>query len=108
MSLVRVQYRPYNLFVQDYPKPDGTTTYTDLGKFFGDQGAYFDIGSESNNLFLISDLRNLLDTQRQERLDGYKEFLVKALDTIRSRSEPLSHLSASTCISSSYLMRTLT
>jgi hypothetical protein len=62
----------------DYPKPDGTTTYTDLVKFFGDQGAYFDIGSENNNLFQIPDQRNLPDTRRQKRLDDYKEFLVKA------------------------------
>ncbi len=71
-----------NVISLDYPKPDGTTTYTDLVKFFGDQGAYFDIGSESNNLFQIPDLRNLPDNQRQERLDDYKEFLVKALDTM--------------------------
>jgi hypothetical protein len=71
-----------NVISLDYPKPDGTTTYTDLVKFFGDQGAYFDIGSESNNLFQIPDLRHLGDKQRQERLDDYKEFLVKALDTM--------------------------
>jgi hypothetical protein len=71
-----------NVISLDYPKPDGTTTYTDLVKFFGDQGAYFDIGSERNNLFQIPDLRNLPDAQRQERLDDYKEFLVKALDTM--------------------------
>jgi hypothetical protein len=33
-----------NVISLDYPKPDGTTTYTGLAKFFGDQGAYFDIG----------------------------------------------------------------
>lgn len=71
-----------NVISLDYPKPDGTTTYTDLVKFFGDQGAYFDIGSESNNLFQIPDLRDLPEAQRQERLDDYKEFLVKALDTM--------------------------
>ncbi|MGG6242139.1 hypothetical protein ACQ4N7_26270 [Nodosilinea sp. AN01ver1] len=48
-----------NVISLDYPKPDGTTTYTDLVKFFGDQGAYFDIGSESNNLFQIPDLNEL-------------------------------------------------
>jgi hypothetical protein len=71
-----------NVISLDYPKPDGTTTYTDLVKFFGDQGAYFDIGSERNNLFQIPDLRELPEAQRQERLDDYKEFLVKALDTM--------------------------
>ncbi|MEO0807977.1 MAG: hypothetical protein AAFY33_16885 [Cyanobacteria bacterium J06643_4] len=71
-----------NVISLDYPKPDGTTTYTDLVKFFGDQGAYFDIGSESNNLFQIPDLRHLPEKEQQERLDDYKEFLVKALDTM--------------------------
>lgn len=71
-----------NVISLDYPKPDGTTTYTDLVKFFGDAGAYFDIGSERNNLFQIPNLRALPEQQRQERLDDYKEFLVKALDTM--------------------------
>lgn len=39
-----------NVISLDYPKSDGTTIYTDLVKFFSDQGAYFDVGSESNNL----------------------------------------------------------
>jgi hypothetical protein len=71
-----------NVISLDYPKPDGTTTYTDLVKFFGDAGAYFDIGSESNNLFQVPDLRHLPEKQRSERLDDYKEFLVKALNTM--------------------------
>ena len=71
-----------NVISLDYPKPDGTTTYTDLVKFFGDKGAYFDVGSETNNLFQIPDLRHLPDKQQSERLDDYKEFLVKALDTM--------------------------
>jgi hypothetical protein len=49
-----------NVISLDYPKPDGTTTYTDLVKFFGEQGAYFDIGSERNNLIQLPDLRHLL------------------------------------------------
>jgi hypothetical protein len=71
-----------NVISLDYPKPDGTTTYTDLVKFFGDQGAYFDIGSERNNLFQIPDLRHLSCEQQEERLEDYKEFLVKALNTM--------------------------
>jgi hypothetical protein len=71
-----------NVIALDYPKPDGTTTYTDLVRFLGNQGAYFDIGSERNNLFQIPDLRHLPSQQQEERLDDYKEFLVKALDTM--------------------------
>jgi len=40
--------------VVDFPKPDGTSTFTDFTKNLG--GAYFDISKESNNLFQIPDL----------------------------------------------------
>lgn len=71
-----------NVISLDYPKPDGTTTYTDLVKFFGEDGAYFDIGSECNNLFQIPDVRHLPASVQKERLEDYTEFLVKALDTM--------------------------
>jgi hypothetical protein len=48
-----------NVISLDYPKPDGTTTYTDLVKFFGDQGAYFDIGSETQQSVSDSRSQNL-------------------------------------------------
>jgi hypothetical protein len=66
----------------DYPKADGTTTYTDLVRFFGDQGAYFDVGSEANNLFQLPDVRFLSERQKRERTDEYQEFLVQALTTM--------------------------
>jgi hypothetical protein len=71
-----------NVISLDYPKPDGTTTYTDLVKFFGENGAYFDVGSECNNLFQIPDVRHLPRAVQKERLEDYTEFLVKALDTM--------------------------
>jgi hypothetical protein len=33
----------------DFPKPDGTSTFTDYTRFIGDIGAYFDISKESSN-----------------------------------------------------------
>jgi hypothetical protein len=71
-----------NVVALDYPKPDGTTTFTDLVKFYGDQAAYFDVGLERNNLFQIPDLRHLSIQKQEERLEDYKEFLVKALNTM--------------------------
>jgi|GEM_PF-156745 len=43
---------PVHIF--DFPKPDGTSTFTDYTNNLG--GAYFDISKESNNLFQIPDL----------------------------------------------------
>lgn len=63
----------------DYPKPDGTSTFSDYTEFMGEQGAYFDIGKQSNNLFEIPDLRALPDDKQQERFQDYKDFLASAL-----------------------------
>ena len=66
----------------DFPKPDGTSTFTDYTKFLGKAGAYFDIGSESNNLFELPDLRHLPLKEQKERLEDYKSFLEGALMTM--------------------------
>jgi hypothetical protein len=63
----------------DYPKPDGTSTFSDYTEFMGEQGAYFDISKQSNNLFEIPDLRSLPDDVQQERYQDYKDFLASAL-----------------------------
>jgi hypothetical protein len=63
----------------DYPKPDGSSTFTDYTHFLGDNGAYFDIGTESNNLFEMPDLRSLSEEQQRERFEDYKGFLESAL-----------------------------
>ncbi len=64
----------------DYPKPDGTSTFTDYTKFLGQ--AYFDILKESNNLFEIPDLRGIEATEQQERFQDYRAFLESALVTM--------------------------
>jgi hypothetical protein len=66
----------------DFPKPDGTSTFTDYTDFMGKDGAYFDIGSESNNLFELPDLRSLPLKEQQERFEDYKSFLEGALMTM--------------------------
>ena len=63
----------------DYPKPDGTSTFTDYTKFMGEDGAYFDIALESSNLFELPNLGSLPSTLQEERFEDYKDFLATAL-----------------------------
>lgn len=66
----------------DYPKPDGTSTFTDYTHFMEENGAYFDISKESNNLFEKPNLQGLdLETQK-DRLRDYEAFLELALTTM--------------------------
>lgn len=66
----------------DFPKPDGTSTFTDYTAFVGEKGAYFDISKESNNLFEQPDLRSLSPEEQRERLQDYVAFLESALMTM--------------------------
>ncbi|MDZ8264102.1 helicase HerA domain-containing protein [Nostoc sp. ChiQUE01b] len=66
----------------DYPKPDGTSTFTDYTNLLGKDGAYFDISKESNNLFELPDLRNLDEETIKERMNDFKEFLKSVLMTM--------------------------
>ncbi|MBV6627376.1 MAG: hypothetical protein KI793_31290 [Rivularia sp. (in: Bacteria)] len=63
----------------DYPKPDGTSTFTDYTQFMDKDGAYFDIGKESSNLFELPNLRSLPQKLQQERFEDYKDFLATAI-----------------------------
>lgn len=66
----------------DYPKPDGTSTFTDYTAFMGLNGAYFDISKESNNLFEQPDLRSLTSEEQRDRFQDYVAFLESALMTM--------------------------
>jgi hypothetical protein len=66
----------------DFPKPDGTSTFTDYTEFVGDKGAYFDISKQSNNLFEQPDLRSLSVEEQRERFQDYAAFLESALMTM--------------------------
>ncbi|BAZ33826.1 hypothetical protein NIES4074_63400 (plasmid) [Cylindrospermum sp. NIES-4074] len=66
----------------DYPKPDGTSTFTDYTNLLGENGAYFDISKESNNLFELPDLRGMDAKLRNERLNDFQEFLKSVLMTM--------------------------
>lgn len=66
----------------DFPKPDGTSTFTDYTEFMGKKGAYFDISKQSNNLFEQPDLSSLNPEQQRDRLLDYTTFLESALMTM--------------------------
>ncbi len=73
----------------DYPKPDGTSTFTDYTNFMGEDGAYFDISKEANNLFELPDLRGLDAELRKERMTDFKEFLKSTLMTMVLGTNPI-------------------
>ncbi|WP_414526589.1 hypothetical protein [Nodularia chucula] len=66
----------------DFPKPDGSSTFTDYTEFMEGNGAYFDISKESNNLFEQPDLRSLSPEEQRDRLLDYTGFLESALMTM--------------------------
>ncbi len=63
----------------DYPKADGSSTFSDYTQFMGDKGAYFDIGKEASNLFELPNLKGLDSQTQTERFEDYKDFLQEAL-----------------------------
>jgi hypothetical protein len=66
----------------DYPKPDGSSTYTTYTEFMEQRGAYFDVGKESVNLFDRPNLRRLPPEVREERFEDYKDFLCSCLQVM--------------------------
>jgi hypothetical protein len=66
----------------DFPKPDGSSTFTDFTRFMSKNGAYFDIARESNNLFEQPDLRSLDPEEQHSRFLDYRDFLEGALMTM--------------------------
>lgn len=63
----------------DYPKPDGTSTFTDYTNYMEDKGGYFDISKEALNLFDRPNLNNIDEKLRHERIDDYQDFLCGCL-----------------------------
>lgn len=73
----------------DFPKPDGSSTFTDYTEFMGHEGAYFDITKESNNLFELPDLRGMEPEIIKERLTDFKEFLKSTLMVMVLGTNPI-------------------
>jgi len=65
------------VILMDFPPSDAASTFKDFTAHLG--GAYFDIGREANNLFELPDLSRFSESEREERLGDYKEFLASAL-----------------------------
>ena len=72
----------YPIVCLDYPKPDGTSTFSDYAGFLKPRAAYFDIGKESNNLMERPNLRHLSPEAQKERFEDFKSFLEGALVTM--------------------------
>ncbi|HYW21031.1 MAG TPA: hypothetical protein VE956_17360 [Nodularia sp. (in: cyanobacteria)] len=66
----------------DFPKPDGSSTFSDYTEFMEGNGAYFDISKQANNLFEQPDLRSLSPETQRDRLLDYTGFLESALMTM--------------------------
>ncbi|MEB3215362.1 MAG: hypothetical protein VKN72_03745 [Nostocales cyanobacterium 94392] len=66
----------------DFPKPDGTSTFTDYTQFLSEYGAYFDISNQANNLFEAPDLRLLSPEEQRDRFQDFFAFLESALMTM--------------------------
>lgn len=77
--LTQALARGMPVVAMDYPKPDGSSTFTDYTNFLGKDGAYFDIGKESSNLFELPNLQSLNPKLQSERFEDYKDFLSDAL-----------------------------
>jgi hypothetical protein len=73
----------------DYPKPDGSSTFTDYTNFLGSEGAYFDISKESNNLFELPDLRGYEFEVIKEHMTDFKELLKTTLMTMVLGTNPV-------------------
>ena len=63
----------------DYPKPDGTSTYTDLARFLYPLVEYFDISSECLNLLERPDLSQYDPVQRASRFDSWQDYVTQGL-----------------------------
>ncbi len=91
---VKAIARGMNVIIIDATREDGASTYTELVKFYGKEGAYFDVGSQANNLFQPPDFSHRKDLSPAvvaQRIESYQEFLVKAI-TVMVMGEEVSSL----------------
>ena len=63
--------------VVDYPKADGTSTFTDFARQIG--GAYFDVTKESINILDIPDVSGFSADEQAERMGQYRSNVVVLL-----------------------------
>ncbi|MGK7908454.1 MAG: DUF87 domain-containing protein [Synechococcus sp.] len=81
LTLARAHHFP--VFVMDYPRSDGDSTFGDYTQFVG--GAYFDIAKESINAFEPLDLSSFADLSpddRNRKVALYRDLLTSVLMTL--------------------------
>lgn len=66
----------------DYPRADGSGTFSDITSFLGDKAAYLDTGKECCNLFEPPDLRELESKKQGERFSDFKDSLLEMIQTM--------------------------
>lgn len=62
----------------DYPKADGSSTFSDFTRLMGQDGAYYDINKEQNNVFQQPDFRNI----NPEKVEVHRSQFVSSLKHI--------------------------
>ena len=80
--LLQALARGLPISAMDFPRPDGTGTFSDLCHFFGEQASYFEISKEASNLFEPPNLKGLPLEVQNQRFDDYKDYLVEVLQTM--------------------------
>ena len=74
--------REFPVVMLDFPKEEGSSTFSNYAHSMEERGAYFDISKQCNNLFEIPDLCKLPPETQTERIKDYKDFLLSALLTM--------------------------
>ncbi|MGB5633380.1 MAG: hypothetical protein WBM86_11475, partial [Waterburya sp.] len=68
--------------IMDYPRADGTSTFSYLAEFLGDIASYFNTSEEAFNIFEIPNLSKLSPKDQNTRMNDFKEFLIDILQTM--------------------------
>mgnify|MGYP002777729595 CR=1 FL=1 len=78
--------RKYPVVVFDFPRPDGTSTYTDLVRLLnglGAKAAYHDVRSSAMNILELPDLRGISDAKEyNDRLQAIRDYHVNVITTL--------------------------
>jgi len=81
--------RGMGVIIIDYPRADGTSTFTDLTHLLG--GSYVDISKESQNCMEMPDFSHLPPDKAQVFFDDYKSFLKNLYFTIVMGTNSANH-----------------
>jgi hypothetical protein len=82
--------RGMGVIIIDYPRMDGTSTFTDLTHLLG--GSYIDIARESQNCMEIPDFSHLPRDKAQVFFDDYKSFVKNLYFTIVMGTNSVNHV----------------